>query len=51
METVLQIVATAVLVEVGWFLWFCIERERELKREVHTELSLIDSIREEHRDG
>ena len=51
MEQLLCLVASVVLAEFGYYLWLLIDRERSMRQDDSREMGLIDSIREEFRDG
>ena len=51
MEDLFYLTATVVLVEVGYFLWLLIDRERSMRQDESREIGLLDSIREEFNDG
>jgi hypothetical protein len=51
MQTIFYFIASVVLIEAGYFLWLLIDRERSLRQDDVAEIGLLDSIREEFRDG
>tara|TARA_Y100001951_G_scaffold69103_1_gene56020 strand:- start:77 stop:232 length:156 start_codon:yes stop_codon:yes gene_type:complete len=51
MQTIFYFIASVVLVEAGYFLWLLIDRERSLRQDDVAQIGLLDSIREEFRDG
>ena len=52
MDTVFFSIASIVLVEVGYYLFLLIKRERELhSEEMYSGVTVLDSIRQEFRDG
>jgi len=51
MQTIFYFIASVVLIEAGYFLWLLIDRERSLRQDDVAQIGLLDSIREEFRDG
>ena len=51
MQSLFYLTASVVLAELGYYLWLLIDRERSMRQDVSGEMGLIDSIREEFRDG
>lgn len=51
MQTIFYFIASVVLIEAGYFLWLLIDREHSLRQDDVVDIGLLDSIREEFRDG
>jgi|TARA_R110000851_G_scaffold254548_1_gene407050 drug/metabolite transporter superfamily protein YnfA len=51
MQTLFYFIASVVLIEGGYFLWLLIDREHSLRQDDVVDIGLLDSIREEFRDG
>ena len=51
MQQTLYFIASVVLVELGYYLWLLIDKERSMRQDEVGEMGLIDSIREEFQDG
>ena len=51
MQTLFYFIASVVLIEGGYFLWLLIDREHSLRQDDVVDIGLLDSIREDFRDG
>jgi len=51
METIFYFIASCVLLELGYFLWLLIDRERSMRQDGEQEVGLLESIRQEYSDG
>jgi len=51
MQDLFYFIASCVLIELGYFLWLLIDRERSMRQDEAQEIGLLESIRQEFNDG
>jgi hypothetical protein len=51
MQDLFYFIASCVLIELSYFLWLLIDRERGMRQDDAQEIGLLESIRQEFNDG